>query len=207
MKIILTGISGFVGSALEKKISDVTLHSIYLRNYDWPKESFCGAQSVIHLAGKAHDIENPSSDDYYKINFELTKQLVDKAIQDGVQQFIYISTTKVYGDEVDSIIDENTPCFPNDDYGKSKYLAEQYLLSKNKEIKIAIIRPPLIYGPGVKGNVQKLVKLSRKKLPIPLGNINNRRSMLYVENLIDFIFCIYNQKAEGIFLITDGKPI
>nr|MBP6456142.1 NAD-dependent epimerase/dehydratase family protein [Chitinophagaceae bacterium] len=141
------------------------------------------------------------------INFELTKQLVDKAIQDGVQQFIYISTTKVYGDEVDSIIDENTPCFPNDDYGKSKYLAEQYLLSKNKEIKIAIIRPPLIYGPGVKGNVQKLVKLSRKKLPIPLGNINNRRSMLYVENLIDFIFCIYNQKAEGIFLITDGKPI
>jgi nucleoside-diphosphate-sugar epimerase len=207
MNIIITGISGFVGSALEKKLSKDSFLNLNLRNDDWKMENFNNAQSFIHLAGKAHDIKNPNSDDYYKINLNLTKQLVDKAIKDGIQQFIYISTTKVYGDDVNTIIDENTPCLPNDDYGNSKYLAEQYLLSKKNEIRIAIIRPPLIYGPGVKGNVQKLIQLSQKKFPIPLGNINNKRSILYVENLIDFIICIYNQKAEGIFLITDGNPV
>ncbi len=210
MKVIVTGAGGFIGKRLIE-INDDTefkLIPLSLRNQSVFAVDLCGADAIIHLAGKAHDLSRADPQIYYDINYTLTKSLAEKAVQQNVSHFIYVSTIKVYGAETGSILNEHSPCHPVDAYGKSKLQAEIFLQNmQSKNFKVAIVRPPLVYGAGVKGNMLRLINLATKNTPLPFAKINNRRSMVYVDNLIELLHTILREKASGIFLTSDEAPL
>ena len=171
---------------------------------------------VIHCAGRAHimkDVADNPLAEFRRVNVQGTLNIARLAAQKGIKQFIFISSIKVNGETTDSNIpfSENDECRPRDAYGISKYEAEQGLrnLAKETDMKITIIRPPLIYGPGVKANFAKLIDLVRIGLPLPLGAINNKRSFIALDNLIDFIIlCVNNPLSfNELFLISDCEDI
>lgn len=208
MKVLLTGAGGFVGKRfLEYNKGTFEIETLSLRNDDWHNKSFDGFDVIVHLAGKAHEMNKIDDGIYFEVNTELTKKLYQKAVAAGVQQFIYISSTKVYGDHPDGVLNEASPANPDDAYGKSKLAAEEFLLSRNDSCTIAIIRPPLVYGPNVKGNMINLLKLCAKKIPLPFKGVENRRSMVFVDNLIELINTIIQKKATGIFIGGDAAPL
>src|SRR5690349_10095324 len=130
------------------------------------------AAVVLHLAGKAHQMKAIDDKIYFDINFELTKKLADRAKQQGVSLFIYMSSIKVYGEETPQVLDEYSPCNPVDPYGKSKLEAENYLRTiQDGKFKVAIIRPPMVYGPRVKGNMIRLLQFAEKNYPLPFAGI------------------------------------
>jgi nucleoside-diphosphate-sugar epimerase len=209
MKVIVTGASGFIGKRLiEMSKGRFEVLPLSLRNNNLLSVDLTGTEVIVHLAGKAHEMKKADDRLFYDINYQLTKQLAEKAFQEKIPHFIYISTIKVYGDETNKILNEHSACNPTDAYGKSKLHAEQYLqtISADKMV-VAIVRPPLVYGREVKGNMMRLLKLSNKKILLPLANTNNLRSMVYVDNLIELIFTIIERKAAGIFIAADEKPL
>lgn len=208
MRILLTGAGGFVGQRfLEYNKEKFEIETISLRNDDWQNNSFDGFDAIVHLAGKAHEMKKTDDRIYFEVNTELTKKLYQKAVAAGVKQFIYISSTKVYGDHPHGVLNEASPANPDDAYGKSKLAAEDFLLSRNDHCAIAIVRPPLVYGPNVKGNMINLLKLCAKKVPLPFKGITNRRSMVFVDNLIELINTIIQKKATGMFIGGDAAPL
>lgn len=207
--VAITGGSGFVGKRfLDYNSNRFRLKLLLLRDVKIDEMSLKGIDTIVHFAGKAHQM-NPIEDSiYFDINYELSRQLADKARTEGVQHFIYISSTKVFGDETTGVLNERSSCFPVDAYGASKYKAEQYLLSISSEyFTIAIVRPPLVYGPGVKGNMIKLLELAEKKYPLPFGKSNNYRSMVFIDNLIELINRIIERQAAGVFIAGDVAPV
>lgn len=209
MKLGITGFTGFVGKRLmEYNEQKFTLSLINIRETDINSIDLKGVDAIVHLAGKAHQMKPIDEKIYFDINYELTRQLALRARDEEVKQFIYISSTKVYGDEVEQVLDEQSPCKPVDPYGISKLKAEQFLLTLHSpDFIVSIIRPPLIYGPGVKGNMIKLLQLASKKYPLPLGNINNARTMVFVDNLIELINTVALKRAAGVFIAGDLQPI
>lgn len=207
-KILVTGASGFVGDRfLKGKGNEYTLVPVSLREKQIHDINWRDISAVLHLAGIAHRMQKTEDELYYDVNYELTKKLADAAKKAGVKQFIFMSTIKVYGEGYQKI-SLDTPCKPNDAYGKSKLLAEHYLQElSSPSFKVAIIRPPLIYGPGVKGNMARLINLVEQKKYLPLGEINNKRSIVSIDNLIHLMDIIIEREAEGIFLVQDNKPI
>ena len=207
-KIVVTGTSGFVGKRfVEYNNNKYIIESLPLRDLDISSLILKGVDAIIHLAGKAHQMEKIDDQIYFDVNYGITKSLVDRAIQEKVPHFIYISTTKVYGDDYVSALNENSPCTPTDAYGESKLKAEEYLNSLTNAIKIAIIRPPLVYGPEVKGNLIQLLHLCKKNIPLPFGNTQNARSMVFVDNFIELINTIINQQATGVYIAGDKNTL
>ncbi len=210
MQILLTGSSGFVGSRLldisEKKDQ---IRSVSLQKQSLDQVNFNGIDSIIHCAGIAHRMEPTPDELYFQVNRDLTLEFAKAAKAAGVKHFVFLSTIKVYGlDYSSSPISLTTPCLPNDAYGQSKYEAEQELLKlEDDSFKVAIIRPPLIYGPGAKGNLLKLMQLASGNKPIPLGGIQNERSTVFVDNLIALIDHIIEQQARGIYLPSDSPTL
>ncbi len=208
-KILLTGANGFIGKRFveyNKERFDITTLSV--RDDSYKTVDFTGLNSIVHLAGKAHDMNCNDDSEYYKVNVDITKTLATKAKEDGVNHFIYISSVKVYGKEDRGLITEKSECFPEDAYGKSKLQAEQFLQTiQDENFKVAIVRPPMVYGAGVKGNMDRLIHLCQKKYPLPLGNIGNLRTMVFVDNLVEVLNAIIDYKAAGIFIPGDKKPI
>lgn len=207
MKIIITGASGFVGQNLSKYLIEeqVKVSEISLRN-EWklPKE----ADAVIHLAGKAHDTEDTSAaDEYFRVNTELTKKIFNDFLHSDIKDFIYFSSVKAVADTVEDILYETQIGQPQTPYGKSKLLAEEYLLSKviPYDKRLFIIRPCMIHGPGNKGNLNLLYKLVRKNIPWPLAAFDNKRSFLSIDNLNFLIFQILTNKEveSGIYNFAD----
>jgi UDP-glucose 4-epimerase len=167
-----------------------------------------GVNTIVHLAGKAHEMQPIPDSIYFKVNFELTKALAERAKTAGVSHFIYISSTKVYGDEINGVVNEDSECLPTDAYGKSKKMAEEFLLSmQSPDFTVSIIRPPLVYGPGVKGNMIRLLEIAEKNIPLPFGNTGNARSMVYLDNLVALINRVIEKKAAGIFIGGDASPL
>ncbi|MFT4153286.1 NAD-dependent epimerase/dehydratase family protein [Parafilimonas sp.] len=208
MNILVTGAGGFIGSRLvEMAQPEFGVKTLSLRNKEISTPDLNGADVIIHLAGKAHEMKKINEQAYYDINYTLTKKLADKAVQKHIPHFIYISTLKVYGDETDIILNENSPCQPTDAYGKSKLQAEEYLQSLQPEIKVAIVRPPLVYGAGVKGNMLRMLNLCSKNIPLPFAKAGNKRSMVFIDNLIELIFAICRQQKAGVFLPADDKAL
>ena len=170
--IFITGTSGFVGSNL-KGFLDA---SYIISEFNRKKELNFNANAVIHLAGKAHDLKNTSTpDEYYQVNTELTKKVFDAFLASEAQLFITLSSVKAVADEVESALTEEYIPNPITHYGKSKLLAEQYILSKEipKGKRVYILRPCMIHGPGNKGNLNLLFSLISKGLPWPLGAFDN----------------------------------
>ena len=207
-KIFITGSSGFVGINLMKYLSPIYNLDKYLKN----SEIKIDHEVVIHLAGKAHDLKNvSSSDEYYKVNTELTKEIFDAFLISEAKVFITLSSVKAVADEVDGELTEDVTPNPITHYGKSKLLADQYILSQPIPIgkRVYILRPCMIHGPGNKGNLNLLYSIVSKGLPWPLGLFENSRSYLSIENLCFIIkeLIVRQDILSGVYNVADDVQL
>lgn len=229
--LIITGNTGFVGLNLTKYLSELDFRIIPLnrnsKEINWgnifDKGIPNGVDSIIHLAGKAHDLMGVSNpDEYFKVNTELTLKLFEEFLKSDAVKFIYFSSVKACSDAVDDILNEEDHCDPQTAYGISKLRAEigmQYLFemyqeefefnsSKAKRKYLYILRPCMIHGPKNKGNLNLLFSLINKGIPYPLGLFDNRRSFLNIKNL-EFVIneIIINPVESGIYQLADSDFI
>jgi nucleoside-diphosphate-sugar epimerase len=212
LKIAITGASGFVGTNLQDYLK--TSHDLESMSVRYkPNQQFeIKADALIHLAGKAHDLKKVSKPtNYYEANFELTKQLFDAFLVSEASIFIFMSTVKAVADQVKGILSEDEIPDPKTHYGIAKQQAEQYIL--NKEIpegkRVYILRPCMIHGPGNKGNLNLLYQLVAKGLPWLLGDFQNKRSFLSIENLCFVIQELIENVAipSGVYQVADDKSL
>lgn len=208
MNILLTGASGFIGSYFLTHNSAHTISPFSFQNDDINRFDFSNIDAVVHLAALVHQIHKTTPATHEQINTIRTLVLAKKAKDAGVKQFIFMSTVKVYGEESDTVYTETTPCDPQDDYGKSKLIAEQELQKlTDNNFTVSVIRTPIVYGSGVKANIKNLITLIQKMPLLPLKNTKNIRSMVYIGNLYALINQILEHRAEGIFLAADDTAL
>jgi nucleoside-diphosphate-sugar epimerase len=212
MKITITGATGFVGTNLQDYLK--TFHQVNTMSVRYkPKQRFeIKGDTLIHLAGKAHDLKKVSNPkEYYDANFELTKQLFDAFLASESAVFIFMSTVKAVADEVKGILSEDEVPNPKTHYGIAKHQAEEYILSKelSKEKRVYILRPCMIHGPGNKGNLNLLYQLVSKGLPWPLGAFENQRSYLSIENLCFVIKELLENVTipSGVYQVADDEAL
>ncbi|WP_419770618.1 MAG: NAD-dependent epimerase/dehydratase family protein [Candidatus Marinarcus sp.] len=207
-KILVTGANGFIGGYfIDKYKSKYNIQKFSFLNDDVENLHIEDVDIIIHLSALVHQINEVSVQEYDRVNVVQTLYLAKRAKENGVKQFVFISTIAVYSGELEKL-DENSYCDPITYYGKSKLKAEQELLKLNDETFIvSIIRPPMVYGNNAPGNIDLLVKLVKKALIIPLGRITNKRSFVYVGNLSYLINEVIEQQHNGIFLASDDKPL
>jgi nucleoside-diphosphate-sugar epimerase len=206
--IFITGSSGFVGLNLIEYLKSFFTFIKYQRE----TAIEINQDIVIHLAGKAHDLKKTKhSDDYYQVNTELTKTVFDAFLDSDAKVFITLSSVKAVADEINGELSEEHIPNPITHYGKSKLLAEQYILSKQipEGKRIYILRPCMIHGPGNKGNLNLLYKLVSKGIPWPLGSFNNKRSFCSIENLMFIIKELINRDdiPSGVYNVADDEAL
>jgi nucleoside-diphosphate-sugar epimerase len=204
----ITGASGFVGKNFIKNISKEDTFYAYTRN----SLIEINQNIVIHLAGKAHDLKNfTDPTEYYDVNTELTKTIFDKFLESNASVFITLSSVKAATDEIDIPLTEEYIPNPITHYGKSKLLAEQYILSQliPKGKRVYILRPCMIHGPGNKGNLNLLYNLVSNGFPWPLGLFENSRSYLSIENLCFIIKELIEREdiPSGLYNVADDVPL
>lgn len=229
MKILITGVHGFVGSNLVKALSkDNIIYGLDIIDpiregikctFKWEdldKEGMVpDVDAIIHLAGKAHDTKNQSAADvYFKVNTDLTKRIYDYFLQSKAKKFIFFSSVKAAADRVEGeFVDENVVPSPKGPYGESKIAAEEYIRSKeNERIEAGketyILRPCMIHGPGNKGNLNLLYGVVKKGIPWPLGAFENKRTFTSIDNLCFIINGLLEQNVEsGIYNINDDEAV
>lgn len=205
-RILITGKDSYIGSSFEKWVSqwpeEYRVDTLDTKG-DWWSCDFSSYDVVFHVAGIAHvDAKAGMEDLYYQVNRDLTIEVAKKAKAEGVKQFIFMSSIIVYGDSSKlgekRVITKNTIPTPTNFYGNSKLQAEQGILPlQDENFNVVILRPPMIYGKGSKGNYPKLARLAQKTPIFP--DIENARSMLYIENLCAFIRLMIDNEARGIF--------
>jgi len=211
--IAITGTTGFVGQNLVPylKKSGFRIKSISRETLNNLEVDLVAADAVIHLAGKAHDLKkHVNPDEYYKVNFELTKHLYNSFLTSKASKFIFISSVKAAADEICGILDEDVKPNPLSDYGKSKLMAEEYIKSQTLPIgkSYYILRPCMIHGPGNKGNLNLLFKVVQKGLPYPLAAFHNERSFLSVSNLNLVLGSFLTDHIDcGIYNIADDQSL
>ena len=233
LNLLLTGATGFLGRQLANVLhskQDINLtvslrrdeeicacNKVIIRSIDsdtsW-LEALAGQQIVIHAAARAHVMRDEVADplaEFRKVNVEGTINLAKQAVAAGVKRFVFISSIGVHGLNSSRPFKETDTEAPHDAYAISKYEAEQGLrkLSTETDLEVVIIRPPLVYGSAAPGNFRSLINLASKPVPLPFGSVNNKRSMVYVGNLVDFIVrCINHPNAANeTFLVSDGNDV
>lgn len=235
MKFLITGANGFVGKALcaellrqglsvraavrspnqvQSNVETLAVGNID-GDADW-RNALHGVDVVIHLAARVHVMKDVAGDalaEFLKINLHGTENLARQAAQAGVKRLVYVSSIKVNGESTahtQPYLESDKPN-PQDPYGISKWRAEQALqrIAQDTGLEVVIVRPPLVYGPGVKGNFISLLAAIDKGIPLPLAGANNLRSMVYVGNLVDaLIACATNPAAAGqTYLVRDGEDV
>jgi nucleoside-diphosphate-sugar epimerase len=218
LKIAITGFSGFVGQNLSLYlVKDFDVQGISRNktfnslNYEYFFQQKVSYGALVHLAGKAHDLKNASNDnEYYEVNYELTKRLYDQFLQSDTQKFIYISSVKASADSVQGVLTEEAVPNPVTAYGKSKLMAENYILANLPADKqVYILRPCMIHGPGNKGNLNLLHGIVTKGIPYPLGAFKNLRSFLSIENFCFVIKELLDQKniPSAVYQVADDLPL
>ncbi len=235
-KVLVTGASGFIGKALclaLAKQADVYavvrqlndgdtiegVRQIQIASIDGDTDwsaALQGIDVVIHLAARVHVLNDTAADPlaaFRKTNVDGTVNLAKQAKQAGVMRFVFLSSIKVNGEVTESgkpFTPEDSPN-PSDAYGQSKLEAEQALLafSANQAMSVVIIRPPLVYGPGVKANFLALIRILNQRMPLPFAAVHNRRSLVALDNLVDLITacCWHPAAANQIFLVSDGDDL
>lgn len=199
-KILVTGANSYIGTSFKNWVSqyqnEYKVETLSVRDDRWKESTFKEYDVIFHTAAIVHVKEN-NTDQYYKVNRDLTIELAKKAKKEGVKQFIFLSTMGVYGTETGHITNTTVP-EPKTPYAKSKYEAEQ-LLKKLRDLKfsIAIIRPPIVYGKNCPGNYSRLATLALKAPFFP--NTVNTRSMIYIDNLSEFTRLLIKYEVNGLF--------
>jgi UDP-glucose 4-epimerase len=203
--ILITGKNSYIGTSLENWLMrepDIyKVDSVDMKDGSWKEKDFSSYDVVFHVAGIAHVSSDPKMEDlYYKVNRDLTIETAEKAKAEGVKQFIFMSSIIVYGDSSSSkrVIDRNTVPMPSNFYGNSKLQAEEGIKDlETDNFKIVVLRPPMIYGKGSKGNYPRLANMA-KKIPV-FPDIDNERSMLHIDNLCEFIKVMIEHEESGLF--------
>lgn len=235
--VLVTGATGFVGSALCRELAfrgwqfecvvrrqpriESRLQSVPVRlvaeigpETDW-SGMFGDADAVVHLAARVHVMHDTEADPlqaFRQVNTDGTLRLARAAAEAGVRRFVYLSSIKVNGERTrEQPFREGDPPAPEDPYAISKWEAEQGLfeLAEETSLEVAIVRPPLVYGPGVKANFHRLIRIVEQGVPLPLDNCCNRRSLVALPNLVDLIIrCLEHPAAVNqIFFVTDGEDL
>ena len=200
-RILITGANSYIGISFEKWVSrwpdDYYINTVDTQK-DWSKTSFAQFDIVLHVAAIVHQNEKKQkTETYYKVNCELAYEVALKAKEEGVKQFVFLSTMGVYG-KYEGNIDSKTEPNPKTHYAKSKLMAEDKIKSlENKNFKVTILRPPLVYGKNCKGNYTRLSRLALKTPVFP--KIKNRRSMIHIDNLCECIRLLIDEQEQGIF--------
>jgi len=212
ISIHISGYTGFVGSNLKTYLSQERFHPIPMHLRHTNTILFPPTKAVIHLAGKAHDLQKVNCpEEYYQVNTELTKKIFDAFLLSDAEVFITLSSVKAVADAVKDILTEDVIPNPQTHYGKSKLLAEEYILSKflPKEKRVYILRPCMIHGMGNKGNLNLLYDVISKRIPWPLAAFNNQRSFLSIDNLCFVIHELIKRQdiPSGIYQIADDEPL
>ena len=202
-KILITGAGSYIGTSFEdyvkEKFSDkYTVDTLNMIDENWRKYDFCGYDIVFHVAGIAHRKETKENSSlYYKVNRDLAAETAKKAKEQGVKQFVFLSSMSVYGKET-GMINKDTNLLPKTHYGRSKLEAEKKIEElKSSFFKIVVLRPPMVYGKGCPGNFGAVVKIV-KKLPV-FPKVKNRRSMIHIENLCCYVMLCIEKEFSGTF--------
>ncbi|MHA8057436.1 NAD-dependent epimerase/dehydratase family protein [Aquirufa nivalisilvae] len=207
MKIFITGASGFVGKNVMGRLA--LTHEFHV----FDRENFnVESDVVLHLAGKAHDLKKVSEpNEYYAVNTELSKRMFDAFLKSTASTFIFMSSVKASADAVEGILTEEVLPNPQTHYGKSKLLAEEYILSHPipDGKRVYILRPCMIHGPGNKGNLNLLFEVVRRGIPWPLGAFSNHRSFCSIDNLVFVIQELIDRKdiPSGIYQVADDESL
>ena len=206
-KILITGKNSYIGTHIKNWLGNeqdkYEVTELDVRNDDWQKEDFTKYDIIIHVAGIAHVSTNKKLEDlYYKVNRDLAIQVANKAKKENVKQFIFMSSMIIYGDDelfgTNKKIDKNTKPQPKNFYGNSKLQAEEGIKKlEDADFKVVIIRTPMVYGPNCKGNFVKLKKIAKISPIFP--DIQNERSMIYIDNLCEFIKQAIDKEKSGTF--------
>lgn len=229
MNVLVTGANGFVGQtlcpALERAglriVRAVRISTRYEEisvgevdgETSWSRVLDEGINSVVHLAAKVPlaEEEKETTDSYHRVNTLGTVRLARECAAKGVRRFVFVSTIKVLGEGRDEPFRADDSAVPGDAYAISKWEAEQYLwqISVETGMEVVILRPPLVYGPGVGGNFLRLLQMVDRRIPLPLGAIHNRRSLVYLGNLVDVIrLCLTHPNAAGnTFMVSDDEDV
>jgi nucleoside-diphosphate-sugar epimerase len=229
MKLLITGVHGFVGSNLVTALSkEHTIYGLdiispskegvrYTFSWDYldKEDGIPEVDAIIHLAGKAHDTKNKSAADvYFKVNTDLTKKIFDYFLaHESIKKFVFFSTAKAAADKVDGVLTEDVVPAPVGPYGESKIAAEKYILSNtnltndtNKQVYI--FRPCMIHGPGNKGNLNLLYGVVKKGIPWPLGAFENRRTFTSIENICFAVNGVLTKNVpSGIYNMGDDEAL
>lgn len=234
MQVLITGAAGFVGKVLvESLANEACLVRLALRanesnaqqdyfsvgninaNTNW-QNALGSIDVVIHLAARVHVMRETSDDplaEFREVNVLGTEHLARSAAATGVKRLVYVSSIKVNGEETQSgqAYSEQSNPAPQDPYGVSKWEAEQVLhqVAKETGLEVVIVRPPLVYGPDVKGNFAQMISVVARGVPLPFASVNNKRSLIYVKNLVDaLILCATHPSAAGnTYLLSDGEDV
>ena len=203
--ILIFGENSYIGNSFEAFARDkFSIKKISSRGNAWQSADFSGFDCALYCAGTVH-MKNADSGAYFAVNCDLAIETAEKAKAEGVKHFIYLSSASVYG-KYSGMIDCGTAPNPVEPYGQSKLKAEQELNKlKSDAFIVTIIRPPMVYGAGCKGNFQSLLKLARLCPVFP--DINNKRSMIYIENLCCFFVWAVENRQEGIFFPQNAEYI
>lgn len=232
--ILITGATGFIGGHLIDRLQHLPYNLVasvrkdpsqlppdvksiiigeITPDTDW-SEALIGVDIVIHLAARAHILQDTAADpaiEFMRSNAQSTENLAKQAVIAGVKQFIFISSIGAMGSSCEDVFTETALCQPDSAYGNSKLAGEQALISVASETGMSwtIFRPTLVYGAGNPGNMERLIKLIRTGLPLPFASIQNRRSLVYVGNLVDaIVHSLYHELAfDRTFLISDDRVI
>lgn len=228
MKILITGVHGFVGGNLVSYLA--SKNEIYgldiiapvkdgvIKTFSWEDLDagrVLDVDAIVHLAGKAHDTKNQAAADvYFKVNTELTKKIYDYfLVHDSIKKFVFFSTAKAAADKVDGVLTEDVVPLPKGPYGESKIAAEKYILSKMEDVRskskdVYIFRPCMIHGPGNKGNLNLLYGVVKKGIPWPLGAFENRRTFTSIENICFAVNGVLTKDVEsGIYNMGDDEAL
>lgn len=235
-RVLVTGATGFIGTALCRRLEQegfsvrrsvrdilpggagsVTSDAVLLHDAsssDAINAAMQGVDAVVHLAARVHVMRDTAADplqEFRRVNCLWTERLVESAAAEGVRRFVYMSSVKVNGERTTVPFTEADAPHPEDPYGVSKWEAEQIVArgSAQSGIEAVIVRSPLVYGPGVGGNFLSLLKIIRRGIPLPLGTVRNKRSLVYRDNLVDaLVTCVRDPRASGqTYLVSDGEDV
>ncbi|MBQ2971187.1 MAG: NAD-dependent epimerase/dehydratase family protein [Ruminococcus sp.] len=207
-KILITGENSYVGSMFAEFTTEYgdVVDTIDMIGDDWKSGDFSSYDAVVHVAAIVHKQERKySKQEYFKVNSELAFKVAQKAKNDGVKQFVFLSTMSVYG-VLNGVITKDTPCVPFNLYGESKLKAEHIIRELDDEnFTVTVLRPPIVYGKGCKGNYVVLSKFA-KKLPL-FPDYKSQHSMIYIDNLSAFIKKAIDERLSGVFCPQDDEYV